>query len=295
MLPAIVKLLLTAVDGEPGVNATVWSVDAPEQFAFVNLWNVTLPVGSGTAAGVPASRFTYALSWTTRPPVPLVTTWLLAVRMWLAVTGLVAFCGVIWMLASTHVLTAFALSPTCASPVARLSTNPPTVTAVEALSVVTPAVAEVSDTEHSPVVPTVLQLAGVRMPGPLTMLKLIVVPAGAFAKPEPSFTFTCPVNEWGVPISFVGVNGEIWMFASTHVVCALALSPAFASPVSRCKTTPRTVTSVLAWTVVTPAVDDVNVTVHVPVVPTVLQLAGVRVPGPLSLVKLIVVPAGAST
>src|SRR6266540_2089690 len=169
MLPAIVKLLLTAVDGEPGVNATVWSVDAPEQFAFVNLWNVTLPVGSGTAAGVPASRFTYALSWTTRPPVPLVTTWLLELRMSVVTAS------------SAHSFVALPLSPTFESPVSRFSTTPPTVTAVAAFTTVVPGVAVVSVIVQLPVPPAVVQgLAVVKPPGPLTIENVICVPSGAF-------------------------------------------------------------------------------------------------------------------
>ena len=50
---------------------------------------------------------------------------------------------------------------------------------------------EFSVTVHEPVVPIVVQLVGVNMPGPLTMLKLIVVPAGAFTKPPvPVLMFT---------------------------------------------------------------------------------------------------------
>jgi hypothetical protein len=81
MLPLIVKLLVTAVDGEPGVNATVWSVDEPVQAAFVYRWKMTFPVGFGTLADVPAALVTETLSWTTRPAPPLVTTWPLELRM----------------------------------------------------------------------------------------------------------------------------------------------------------------------------------------------------------------------
>src|SRR5437868_919920 len=84
-----------------------------------------------------------------------------------------------------------------------------------------------------------------------------------------------------------------------HVLLALPLSPKFASPVSRCSVTAPTWTSVPAFTVVVPVVDDVIVAVHDPVPPDVVQL-----PGPTKLAvappefvseKLIVVPFGAFT
>src|SRR5438874_582933 len=87
MLPTIVKVLLTAVDGEPGVSATVWSVDVPEQFAFVYRWKITLPVGFATEPAVPAAFATYTLSWTTRPAEPVVTTLLFASRMSVVTTS----------------------------------------------------------------------------------------------------------------------------------------------------------------------------------------------------------------
>ena len=50
---------------------------------------------------------------------------------------------------------------------------------------------EITVTEQLPVVPTVVQLEALREPGPLTIAKLIVVPAGAFVnEPEPVLTFT---------------------------------------------------------------------------------------------------------
>jgi hypothetical protein len=121
------------------------------------------------------------------------------------------------MFASTQVLLAFPESPVFESPVERLTVTPPTTGLVEAFTDVTPAVEEFSVTEHEPVVPTVVQDAALRLPGPLTFEKLIVVPTGAFADPDPSSTFTCPVNVCGDPTSFVPDNGEIWMFASTIV------------------------------------------------------------------------------
>ena len=65
------------------------------------------------------------------------------------------------------------------------------------------------------------------------------------------------------------------MFASTHAFVASALSPALPSPVARFSVRPPTTTAVEARTVVTPAVEALfSVTVHEPVVPIVVQLAG---------------------
>src|SRR5262249_20662941 len=155
--------------------------------------------------------------------------------------------------------------------------------------------AEVRLTEQEPVPPAVVQLAGLTEPGPLTTVKLITVPSGAFTKPLPSFTFTCAVNVCGVPTSFVAVNGEIWMFASTQLLAAFALSPAFPSPVERVSGTPPTEPIVDAFSVATPAVEEVRLTEHEPVPPAVVQLAGLTEPGPVTTVKLIVVPFGAVT
>src|SRR3954470_10840608 len=113
------------------------------------------------------------------------------------------------MFASTQVLTASALSPACASPVARCKLRPPTVTSVLARNVVTPAVAEGHVTEHSPVAPTVVHVGELNEPGPLSFVNVTSLSAAAFAKPEPSFTFTCAVNVCGEPTSFVAVNGLI--------------------------------------------------------------------------------------
>jgi hypothetical protein len=52
---------------------------------------------------------------------------------------------------------------------------------------------------------------------------------------------------------------------------------------------------VAAFTTVIPAVDEVNVTWQLPVTPTVKHEAALKLPGPLTFVKLIVVPAGALT
>jgi hypothetical protein len=75
---------------------------------------------------------------------------------------------------------------------------------------------------HEPVVPTVVQDGALRLPGPPVIEKLITVPLGAFVNPDPSFTFTCPVNvRAAVPTSlFAGANGEIWTFASTQILVA---------------------------------------------------------------------------
>src|SRR4051794_40009089 len=107
--------------------------------------------------------------------------------------------------------------------------------------------------------------------------------------------FTWPVNVCGVPTSFVAVNGEIWMFASTHVFTAFALSPTFAPPVARCNVKPPTTGSVDAFNTVTPAVADVRRSEDRRVGKNGGQLAALRFPEPLTFEKLIVVPAGAFT
>src|SRR5262249_46022184 len=147
-------------------------------------------------------------------------------------------------------------------------------TVVESRTTVVPAVADVICTVHEPVFPTVVQVftPPTNEPGPNTVEGLITVPAGAFTKPETVLTFTWPVNVWFVRTTFVAVAGVIWMFASTQFFCAFGLSPAFASPVSRCNGTPLTVTSVAAFATVTPGVAEVICTVHEPVPPAVVQV-----------------------
>ena len=72
MLPATVKSDDSAVPS--AASATVWSTEAPVQSSLVKRWKTTLPVGSGTAAGVPAVRVTNTLSWTTVPGAAVVIT-----------------------------------------------------------------------------------------------------------------------------------------------------------------------------------------------------------------------------
>src|SRR5689334_17394558 len=111
------------------------------------------------------------------------------------------------MFASTYVFTASPLSPGVPSPVVRVKARPATEIVVEARSVVGPGVFELSVIEHSPVVPTVLQLVALRSAGPLTFVKPTTVSAGAFADPEPSLTLTCAVKVCGEPTSFVAAFG----------------------------------------------------------------------------------------
>ena len=74
--------------------------------------------------------------------------------------------------------------------------TPPTVTVVWALTVVTPVIAEDSPIVQEPVPPAVVHgFVVVNAPGPLSIVKLIVVPSGAFTKPPvPVLTFTCAVK-----------------------------------------------------------------------------------------------------
>src|SRR5215471_19935667 len=82
-----------------------------------------------------------------------------------------------------------------------------------------------------------------------------------------------------------------------HSFVASELSPRRASPVDRVSGTPLTVTVVEAWIVVVPAVGELIVTVHEPVVPTVVQLDGptkVAVAPPAFVSENVInVPAGA--
>src|SRR3954469_11781404 len=59
--------------------------------------------------------------------------------------------------------------------------------------------------------------------------------------------------------------------ASAHNFDASPLSPAFASPVSRCKVNPPTTTSVLALIVVVPVVVELITTLQEPVPPAVVH------------------------
>src|SRR5262249_20739719 len=120
------------------------------------------------------------------------------------------------MFASTQVLVAGPeLPPTPL--VLRVRGTPPTVTVVCADTVEIPVVDEVSVIVQEPVPPAVVHGFGVvNEPGPLSSVKLIDVPSGAGTNPEPTFTFTCPVNVCVVPTGFVPF-GVIEMFASTTV------------------------------------------------------------------------------
>src|SRR5262249_34695900 len=95
-----------------------------------------------------------------------------------------------------HVFWASTLSPAFPSPDVRVSDTPITGTVVEARTTVVPGVDEVICTVHDPVAPPVTHVftPPTKLPGPDRIEKLIVVPAGAFTKPVPSLTFTCPVS-----------------------------------------------------------------------------------------------------
>src|SRR5262249_19662180 len=143
---------------------------------------------------VASGAFTY-------PPVPVLTFTCPVSTCWVE-TGFVAVSGVIWMLASTHVLIALGPSPALPSPVARVNVSSSTTTAVLACTVSTPGVAELPVTEPAPVPPAVTQLDADKVPtcAP-TNAKLITVPSGALAYPPTHDaltgwhdTFTCPVN-----------------------------------------------------------------------------------------------------
>ena len=104
--------------------------------------------------------------------------------------------GAIEILAAAQLFTASGESPGRLSPVARVSTTPPTLTVVDAWIAVEPPVGDEITTVHDPVEPAVVQLDGptnvADAPIEFVSEKVITVPAGAFTKPAPSpaFTFT---------------------------------------------------------------------------------------------------------
>jgi hypothetical protein len=132
--------------------------------------------------------------------------------------------GVIEINASTQSLDAFGPSPGSRSPVVRVSDLPPTLTVVVAWIVEVPAVVELIVTSHVPVVPTVPQLcdAGV----PRVVVTVHTVPAGAFEYVTllPSLTLMWQCSVWLVLTGLTAVPGVIWIFASTNVLFAFALS-----------------------------------------------------------------------
>jgi hypothetical protein len=84
---------------------------------------------------------------------------------------------------------------------------------VLALTDVDPTVDELITTAHEPVPPAVEQLLAPTnaavAPPEFVNANLIVVPFAAFAKPDPAFTFTCPVNVWFVPTGLIAAGGLI--------------------------------------------------------------------------------------
>src|SRR4051794_40477816 len=148
--------------------------------------------------------------------------------------------------------------------VVRVTVRPPSEVVTLAETTVVPTVDDVSVTVQLPVAPTVVHgFVVVNEPGPLTLVKLIDVPAGAFTKPAPlpSFTLTCAVNTLSVPIGFVSVCGVIWMFASTKVLTASTELPA-RPLVWTVMATPPTESDEVACAVTLPAVGEVKVIVH---------------------------------
>src|SRR6185503_17057612 len=166
------------------------------------------------------------------------------------------------MLASTQVLVAGPLLPP-APLVLRERLTPPTLTVVEALTMVMPAVGELKVTVHEPVPPAVVQLGAESVPGPEAMAKLIVVPSGALVYPPvPVLTLTWPVKVWLALISLVP-SAAIETLASTQVLVAGPLLPA--DPlVVRLRLTPPTRRVARALTEEMPAVGELMVSVQVP-------------------------------
>src|SRR5262249_33273059 len=160
------------------------------------------PAGVGVAP-LPATHVavTFAPAAGTNTPLPRSSV-TVTVNVCDAPTSFVAE-GAIVIAAATHVLFAFGLSPGKPSPVSPWITRPPTETSVAAFTTVVPVVLELITTVQEPVPPDVVQVFGpTKLPGPLTFVKVITVPAGAFTNPppRPSFTFTWPVRVWFVLI-----------------------------------------------------------------------------------------------
>jgi hypothetical protein len=95
---------------------------------------------------------------------------------------------------SAHNFDASTLSPSFASPVERVNDTPPTLTVVDAFTVVVPTVDDLITTEHEPVAPTVVQLLAptnaADAPPEFVNANEITVPTGALTNPVPGFTFT---------------------------------------------------------------------------------------------------------
>jgi hypothetical protein len=123
-------------------------------------------------------------------------------------------------------------------------------------------------------------------------VKATCSPAAGTNVPAPLSFESVTVKVCGLPTSLVA-DGPIVMLAAAQAFDASALSPAFPSPLSRCRVMPPTVTLVLALIVVVPVVVDLITTVHEPVPPLVVQLFGpTNAPGPETIAKMIVVPFG---
>src|SRR5438105_3924833 len=100
----------------PGVVDVICTVQSPVVPTVLQVFTApTKPPGPLTFDAV-TSVFAGAFV----EPVPSLTfTW--TVNVWFVPIGFAAVAGVIWMLASTQVLDAFALSPARPSPVARVN------------------------------------------------------------------------------------------------------------------------------------------------------------------------------
>src|SRR4051812_39452194 len=181
MLPAVgAKSAETAVDGSPCVSATDWSVAVPVQSPVAYRWKTTVPVGFGTAAGVPDVRCTNTLSWTIVPATTDVTTPPVALRMSVRTVS------------SPQFFAALPLPPDAvfaAVPVVRVTMAPPTGIPDVAETTVVPVVAEVIVTvQLADGAPPVYVHDGepTKPPGPLTIDAVAVcgppsiVPPNAF-------------------------------------------------------------------------------------------------------------------
>src|SRR5262245_6345221 len=170
----------------------------------------------------------------------------------------------------------------------------------EAWTVSLPGVGLFTITVHWPdaLVVEVMQVPAVAVcaaPFESVTVTMTVTPCeGTRPAPSPRSFLTVTVNVCA-EVTWLVAFGLIRIWASTQFLVALTLSPGLPSPVARWSVMPPTMTSVEAFTTVTPLTALVRVTVQLPVAPTVVQLDAESVPGPDTLAKLMTVPAGAFT
>src|SRR5260370_1249511 len=164
--------------------------------------------------------------------------------------------------------------------------TPFSITLVEAFTSVTPALAEVSVTWQLPVASTVAQLVALRLPGPLTMLDRKSTRLNSSHTSMSYAAFSLQIKRCAVPISLMATACVIWMLASSHFLLFFFLMIRRPPRSTLFPYTTLFRSLVEAFTSVTPALAEVSVTWQLPVASTVAQLVALRLPGPLTMLKL---------